>query len=134
MQAVSSIVGTWRLVRATSVAADGTIMPSPYGGERGMGRVTFNADGRMLAVLCDGRPSLPPGVVREYNSYCGNYTFDGKQLITRVDAASNSIQVGSDQVRDVRLEGKLMVFRPPLRTSGPKAAQRELYWEKIAEV
>ena len=27
-----------------------------------MGRVVFNEDGRMMAVLCDGRPDLPPGV------------------------------------------------------------------------
>ena len=64
-----------------------------YGGEQAMGRVTFNADGRMMAVLCDGRPSLPPEGVREYTSYCGNYTFDGTRLITRVDAASDAYRM-----------------------------------------
>jgi len=130
---MSGLTGTWRLVRATSVAADGTVMPPPYGGA-GMGRVVLGADGRMMAVLCDGRASLPAGQTREYSSYCGNYTYDGKQLITRVDAASDPARVGSDQVRDVRFEGELMVLRPPLRSYGPKVEQRELYWEKVADV
>lgn len=129
-----SIVGTWRLVRGEAVDADGKSLPPPYGGAKAMGRLTFNADGRMMAVLCDGRPSLPEGVVREYNSYCGNYTFDGKQLITKVDASASGIRLGSDQVRDVTTEGDLMVLRPPKRMHGERVEQRTLYWEKISEV
>ena len=66
---MTGIVGTWRLVRGTATAADGTVLPPPYGDEKGMGRVTFNADGRMMAVLCDGRATLPAGTEREYNFY-----------------------------------------------------------------
>jgi len=88
----------------------------------------------MMAVTCDGRRSIPAGQTREYNSYCGNYTFDGKQLVTRVDASSDPSRIGSDQVRDVRFEGTLMVLRPPPRAYGGTAQQRELYWERIAEV
>ena len=64
-----------------------------------MGRVIFTADGRMMSVVCDGRLELPPGTSREYSSYCGNYTFDGTQLVTRVDAASDPSRIGSDQMR-----------------------------------
>jgi hypothetical protein len=42
------------------------------------------------------------GVRREYSSYCGNYTYDGERLVTRVDAASDPTRIGSDQVRGVR--------------------------------
>jgi len=131
-----SIVGTWRLVRSEAVDSDGNPQPSPYGGDQGMGLVTFNAAGRMMAVLCDGRATLPAGVVREYNSYCGNYTFDGKQLITKVDAcaAASTIQLGSNQVREVSTEGKLMVLRPPKTATGERVVQRTLYWEKISDV
>ena len=99
-----------------------------------MGRVTLNGDGRMMAVLCDGRPTLPDGAVREYTSYCGNFTFDGKQLITRVDAASDADRLDTDQVRDVSFEGRLMVLRPPAKAYGSVIQQRVLYWEKVAEV
>ncbi len=128
-----SIVGTWRLVRGEAVDGDGKPLPAPYGGDKAMGRITFNADGRMMAVLCDGRPALPEGVVREYNSYCGNYTFDGKQLVTKVDASTSAMRLGSDQVRDVTTEGTLMVLRPPKRAYGDRIEQRTLYWEKISE-
>jgi hypothetical protein len=56
-----SILGTWKLVDATARDAAGTAHPSPYGG-KAMGRLTFTADGRMMSVVCDGRPELPAGV------------------------------------------------------------------------
>jgi hypothetical protein len=87
-----------------------------------------------MAVVCDGRREIPDGGARDYSSYCGNYTFDGKQLITRVDAAVERSRIGGDQVRDVRFEGELMVLRPPVRSNGGATEQRELYWEKIADV
>lgn len=130
---MTSIVGFWRLVRAVARDADGKELPVPYGGQ-GMGHVTFSTNGRMMAVVCDGRHELPTGIVREYSSYCGNFTFDGSRLVTRVDAASDPGRIGSEQVRDVRFEGGLMVLRPPVRAYGGSVAQRELYWEKIAEI
>jgi hypothetical protein len=126
-----SIIGTWRLVAATATDGSGQPLPPPYGG-KGMGRVTFNAEGRMMAVVCDGRPVLPPGMARDYSSYCGNYTFDGTRLVTVVDAASDPARIGSEQVRGVRFDGDRMVLRPPPRPSGDSVQQRELTWEKIA--
>ena len=130
---MQSVVGTWRLVRAVSRDGDGNELPLPYGGH-GTGRVMLGADGRMMAVTCDGRREIPDGGRREYSSYCGNYTFNGTQLITRVDAASDLGRLGSDQVRDVRFEDGLMVLRPPARSYGGGMEQRELCWEKIADV
>ena len=129
---MQSVTGTWRLVRAIAMDAAGRVLPPPYGGH-GMGRVVLAADGRMMAMLCDGRRELPAGVACEYSSYCGNYTFDGV-LVTRVDAASDPSRIGSDQVREARFESGLMVLRPPLRRYGPGVEQRELYWERVAEV
>ena len=126
-----SIVGTWKLLNATSRDAAGTARPSPYGG-KALGRVIFTADGRMMPVVCDGRPELPAGVGREYNSYCGNYTFDGAKLVTRVDAASDASRIGSEQVRGVRFEGERMVLIPPPRRTGESEEHREITWERIA--
>ena len=90
-----SIIGTWRLAAATAHDPNGRPLPPPYG-SKGMGRVTFNSDGRMMSVVCDGRPALPPGTSRDYSSYCGSYTFDGVRLVTRVDAASDPARIGTD--------------------------------------
>ena len=65
-----------------------------------------------------GRKELPAGVTREYSSYCGNYTYDGEKLVTRVDAASDPSRIGSDQVRGVRFEGARMILIPPARRIG----------------
>lgn len=128
------IIGTWHLIHAVAFDTDGNSLPAPYSGEAAMGRVTFSSDGRMMAVLCDGRTELPPGETREYTSYCGNYQFDGKTLITRVDAASDKDRMGTDQVRGVHFDGDRMVLRPPTKAYGDTVQQRELTWEKIADV
>src|ERR1700757_3330660 len=125
------IVGTWRLVGAIARDAAGGVLPTPFG-PQAVGRGVFNADGRMMALLCDGRPSLPSGTARDYSSYCGNYTFDGHRLVTRVDAASDPTRIGSDQVREVRFDGERMVLRPPPRSGAGGPEQRELTWERIA--
>jgi hypothetical protein len=95
-----SIVGTWKLVRATARDAAGAARPA--------------------------------GVSREYNSYCGNYTYDGEKLVTRVDAASDPSRIGGDQVRGVRFEGARMVLIPPPRRIGEGEEHREITWERIA--
>jgi hypothetical protein len=128
-----NVTGTWRLVRAEAKDSAGNTLPMPYGG-RAMGRVVLEANGRMMAVICDSATELPVGTKREYSSYCGNYTFDGTTLTTRVDAASDPSRIGTDQVRGVRFEDGLMVLRPPLRAYGGVAEQREIYWEKISDI
>ncbi|HYM71919.1 MAG TPA: lipocalin-like domain-containing protein [Stellaceae bacterium] len=125
------IVGTWKLVRATAKDGSGAPLPEPYGG-KGIGRVTFTADGRMQSVVCDGRREMPVGEIRDYSSYCGNYTFDGTRLVTRVDAASDPSRIGSEQVRGVRFEGELVVLSPPPRQAGGKQEYRELTWQRIS--
>ena len=128
------LIGTWALVRGTLTAADGTPRPPPYG-PMGMGRVSFSADGRMVAVVCDCQPELPADTAREYNSYCGTYRFDGRQLVTTVFANSDPGRLAADQLRDIRFEGKYLVMRPPPRSiPGQPAEQREIWWEKIADV
>lgn len=108
-------------------------MPPPYGANP-LGRVVLGADGRMIALTCDASPDLPAGTKREFSSYTGMYTFDGKTLVTRVDGASDPSRIGSDQVRGVRFEDGAMVLQPPLRPYGAAPEQRELYWEKISDV
>ena len=129
-----NIIGTWRLVRAEAFDADGRPRPAPYGNAP-LGRVAFTGSGRMMAMTGDGRAQVPDGAAREYNTYGGNYTFDGKRLVTRVDCCSNPAYMGTEQVRDVSHEGGLMVLRPPVRAYASRPPeQRVLYWERISEV
>jgi Lipocalin-like domain len=128
----TSIVGTWRLAMTRAHDDAGEPMHPPYGPVP-MGVVMFSADGRMVSVLCDARPRLPDGEDdREYSSYCGNYTFDGTTLVTRVDAAADRSRLGGDQVRRVRFEGERLVLMPAPRPWRGAMQHREMFFERIA--
>ena len=124
------IVGTWRLIGTKAHDDAGKPLPPPYG-PTPTGVVTFQADGRMLTVLCDGRPALSAGEPRQFMSYAGNYSFDGMTLSTRVDASSDPSRIGGDQVRHVRFENGLMVLAPPRRLYAGVMQHQELAWERI---
>jgi hypothetical protein len=127
-----SIVGTWKLVDSSARDQHGTPLPKPYG-PMGMGMVTLGANGRMMAVLCDGRAQLADGATRDYASYCGNYTFDGTTLTTHVDASGlPRIAIGRDQVRGVRFEGERMILTPPPLAAKDNEIHRELHWARIS--
>lgn len=126
----SRIVGIWRMVSTKGEDDSGKALPPPYG-PKAMGLVTFQADGRMMAVLCDGRGEMPSGEERPHMSYAGNYTFDGTTLSTRVDASSDASRVGGDQVRTVRFENGRMVLAPPRRMFAGVMQHQELMWERI---
>jgi len=127
---VGDIVGTWRLVATKAHDDAGKGLPAPYG-PKAMGLVVFQGDGRMMAVLCDGRPSLPGAEPRQFVSYAGNYTFDGRTLVTKVDASSEASRVGGEQVRQVRFEDGRMALNPPRRLFAGIMQHQELTWERV---
>jgi hypothetical protein len=131
--AAPDVVGVWKLVAAKTTDPSGKVVAVPYG-PRGMGIVSLTSDGRMMAVLVDGRNKLPDGTTREYSSYCGNYTFDGSTFTTTVDANSDPARFTVPQVRKVRFQGELMILVPPPGTSNGMKLDRELTWEKISPV
>jgi hypothetical protein len=118
------LIGTWRLMQATATDADGNALAAPYG-PRPMGRLVLEANGRMIAALCDGRTEMPHGQERAYSSYCGQYRVENNQLITTVDGAAISQRVGGQEVRSLEFRGADLVLIPPRRADG---SQRELYW------
>jgi Lipocalin-like domain len=130
---VKDIIGTWRLVKTAARNDRGEPMHPPYGAKP-RGLLVFYPDKRMMSVLCDGRRDLPEGeAVREYNSYCGNYEYDGQTLITRVDASADPARIGGDQVRFTRFEGEHLVLTQKPRLWQGVMQHRELYWERIAD-
>lgn len=127
-----NVVGVWRLVSTRATDSDGKEVGQPFG-PRGMGLVTLTDDKRMMAVLVDGRTTLPDGTPRQYSSYCGNYTFDGSTLVTTVDANSDPARFTAPQVRKVRFEGERMILQPPPSKIDGVVVTRELTWERISD-
>jgi len=128
----TSVVGVWRLVSARAIDPEGRQVGMPFG-PRGMGLVTLTSDGSMMAVLVDGRASLPEGTPRQYSSYCGNYTFDGGTLTTIVDANCDPVRFSAPQVRKVRFDGERMILTPPPAKMDGIEVTRELTWERISD-
>jgi hypothetical protein len=127
------IVGTWRLFKTSARNDAGEAMHPPYG-EKPRGLLVFYADKRMMSVLCDGRAKLPDSeTVREYNSYCGNYDYDGKTLVAHVDASADAARVGGDQVRFTHFDGDHLVLTQKPRLWQGVMQHRELHWERIAD-
>lgn len=125
------ILGTWRMTGTVGRDDHGNALFPPFG-PQAMGLVVFQPDGRMMSVLCDGRLALPSGETRQFMSYAGTYTFDGRTLTTKVDAASDPSRVGGEQVRAVRFDAGKMVLAPPRRLWAGVMQHQELTWERIA--
>jgi hypothetical protein len=128
-------IGTWALIRVEAVDANGKLTSPPFGGTNFIGRVVLTENGRLSASITDARLKIPDGESREYSCYTGLYTFDGKTLITTVDACSDPERMGTQQTRNVQFEDDLMILQPPLRSYGDKPAERRtLWWKKISDI
>jgi hypothetical protein len=118
------LIGTWRLIETRATDAAGNPKKTVWGPEP-MGRLVLTGNGRMMAVMCDGRVSMPEGNDRAYSSYCGNYRIEADTLITTVDAASERSRIGGEQRRRFRFDGDNLVLLPPRE---PDGEQREIFW------
>jgi hypothetical protein len=106
----------------------GNPRPLPYEGQ-GMGRIVIGG-GRMAVMMIDWRRDIPGGQKREYSGYTGTYTYDGRQLVTTVDAAPDPGRIGTKQ----RFDNGLMTLIPPPRVVDCLTEHREITWEKASGV
>jgi hypothetical protein len=127
---MDTLNGIWRLVESKAWDEARNSLPAPYG-DHPIGQITFTADGRMLAALCNGDANLDADADRGYSSYGGIFTLDGTTLTTAVGMASDASRIGGHQIREALLDGERLVLRPPLRRYGGIMQQRELLWERV---
>ena len=127
-----TIEGTWRCARAMARDDAGNPRHSPYDGQS-MGRIVIGG-GRVAVMMIDWRHEVPSDQKREYSGYTGTYTYDGKQLVTTVDAAPIADRIGTKQPRGVRFENGLMILIPPPRVVDDVTEHREITWEKVSDV
>ena len=128
---MTDIVGTWRLVKATARDDDGKPLPSPYG-PKAMGLVVFQADGRMMAVLCDGRNTCR---LTSRDSTCPmleTTLSTAARWSRRSTPPPTRVEVGGEQVRQVRFEGAHLLLNPPRRLWGGAMQHQEMVWERVA--
>jgi hypothetical protein len=133
------LVGTWKLVSASSTTSGGERDEVPYGASPA-GLLTY-ADGRVTALISyDGRKSLPVagGTVEEqaeafktFFAYAGRYVFDGDKVTHRVEISSIQNYVGRDLIRNVKFQGdQIVLITPPTRING-EVQTVELIWQRV---
>ena len=124
---MSSLIGVWKLVEARAFDDAGQEVPSPLG-PHPMGVAIIDAD-RIMAMAGDGRTTLSPEVKRAFAAYCGRYTFDGTEAVTRVDGASSQ-EMMEDQVRHIRFDGSRRMIVVPVSRLFGQGGGLELVWER----
>ena len=141
-QKKDDLVGTWKLVSAWSTRPNGERV-ALYG-EHPMGFLTYTREGRMTAILSDSeRPRLSsedrlavPTAERaaafsSFIAYSGTFRIEGDRVIHHVEISWLQNWVGTDQVRQMRLEGNRLTLRAPMRTLGGEQRANELVWERV---
>lgn len=137
------LYGTWRLLSCTQLTV-ATGERSDTFGKTPHGFLSYGRDGRMSAILAkDGRPKSADmtkltseqraELFNTMMAYAGTFTFDGKTVTHHVDISSNETWTGTDQVRNIRIEGgKLHITTNPQPSPiDGKLIVAELIWEKV---
>lgn len=133
------LVGTWKLVSASSTTSKGERNEIPYGAGPG-GFLTYTAEGRVTSVISyGGRKSLPIGAAAEqqaeafntFLAYAGRYTLSGDKVIHHIEVSSIQNYVNKDLVRSLKFQGdQIVLVTPPTLVNG-KIQTIELVWQRV---
>lgn len=134
------LVGAWRLKRWETVYRDGR-RTEPFGA-RATGLLQYTADGWMSAnIMAAGRPKLSgtnprraPATERAaafdgYFSYAGRWRLSGGVVRHDVTIALNPAMVGTTQLRDARISGRILTLSAAEELPGDERVHR-LIWER----
>jgi Lipocalin-like domain len=134
---IAELVGTWKLVSASSVTANG--QRTPYGaGPAGL--LTYFEDGRMISMISFGgrKPLRAIPQVEEqaeafktFLAYSGRYTLSEDKVIHHVEISSIQNYVSKDLVRSIKFQGdKIVLVTPPTLVNG-SIQSIELTWQRL---
>jgi hypothetical protein len=137
------LYGTWRLVSYTrTVVATGET--TDIFGKTPHGFINYGRDGRMIVIIVkDERPTPTDlatmtdqeraNLFKTMTAYGGTYTFDGATITHHVDISWNQIFTGTDQLRNIKLDGRTVVLstNPQPSSIDGKVSVSVLTWEKV---
>jgi hypothetical protein len=140
----AAILGTWKLVSASTSTAGGERNDTPFG-QSPTGFLTYTQDGRMTAMISyGGRARLSSKdshsapieeqaeAFRTFIAYAGRYTLNSDHVIHHVEISSLQEWVGTDLIRSIKFEGERIVLAaPPMPVDG-KMQTFELIWRRLS--
>ena len=140
------LVGTWRLVSASSALSSGE-RSTPYGSSP-VGLLTYTEDGRVSAMISySDRKRLSAfsagGVSQQslaeqaeafktFLAYAGRYTLSGDQVTHHVEVSSIQNYVDKDLIRTVRFDGDQIILVTPATVVNGKIQVIELIWQRLS--
>ena len=139
-QTADKLVGTWKLVCASSTTTTGERIENPYGLDP-VGFLTYTAEGRITLVISYGgrKPlSLGGGKIQEqaeafktFLAYAGQYSLTGNKLTHHIEVSSIQNYVDRDLVRTVKFEGNQITLTTPTTSVNGKIQVLELVWQRL---
>jgi hypothetical protein len=142
-QTRNRLLGTWKLVSASSSTATGARNNAPYG-PNPTGVLIYTSEGRMAVMISYGsrkplsvadRVAAPTAERAEafatFLAYSGRYTVTGDKVVHHVELASIQNWVNTDQIRVVKYQGdRITLITPPIALNG-RTEIFELVWERV---
>ena len=137
---IDKLVGTWKLVSASSKTSKGEQGEAPYG-LNPAGFLTYTAEGRVTALISyGGRKALSGtgGTVEEqaeafktFLAYAGRYTLAGDKVTHTIEVSSIQNYVDRNLVRSIKFQDdRLLLITPPTLVNG-KIQTVELIWQRL---
>jgi hypothetical protein len=137
------LVGTWKLMSASSTTSTGERSETPYGAGP-VGFLTYTGDGRVTALISyGGRKSLSISggtfasldeqaeAFKTFLAYAGRYTLSGDKVTHHIEISSIQNYVDKDLVRSVKFQGdRIILVTPPTLVNG-KIQTVELIWQRL---
>jgi hypothetical protein len=138
-----AILGTWKLVSASSSTDRGERNDTPFGPSP-KGLLTYTQDGRMTAMISyGGRKRLSSSdsrsapaeeqaeAFRTFFAYAGRYTLNGDKVIHHVEISSIQDWVDTDLIRSIKFEDDRIVLVSPPTSDHGKIQTFELIWQRL---
>jgi len=140
----SRLLGTWRLVSLGSIRPDGALEPDPDLGPHAIGYLMYDATAHMCVSLANPNhprwadPQKPTTAERVHSfdamfAYCGTYEVqEEKSRVThRPEMASWPHYIGSDQVRNIRMEGDRLILSERETVPNGEPRDYQITWERV---
>jgi hypothetical protein len=137
------LYGTWRLVSDVRQDVETGAKTDNFG-KHPQGFLTYGRDGRMNVIeVAEQRPKPTDlakltdvdraALFKTLLAYSGTFSFDGKVVTHHVDISWNNNWTGTNQIRNVRLEGPRLYIttNPQPSAIDGKLSVGILTWEKV---
>lgn len=139
----TDLYGTWKLINFQRKIVETGQVEEVFG-RSPTGFLNYGPDGRMIVIIVRDQRTKPASLqdltdplraelFKGLIAYAGTYTFDGKSVTHHIDASWNEVWTGTDQTRDVTIQGDriLLTTRPAPSSMDGKPSVGILTWQKL---